>query len=251
MTTVLAIMLVMLLVGLLLGFVGAGGSGFMIAVLTVGFGYPIHLAMGTAIAAMLFTSLTGFIGQLKQKNTDVLSGILVGVTGACSSWLGSGVAFAIPAGAMKWCTSGMLIVSGLALWLRMSYAAKHPADRPAPSALRSRLSASGLGLLVGFLTGAFGIGSTPFIQLGLMLLVGLNMRTAAGTSMLVILPIAAAGAAGYYTAGGLDYKLLLTVLVGSMTGSYIGAQFTRSMPASVLKTGMIATPMIGACLLLL
>lgn len=53
------ITLVMVLLGLLLGFVGAGGSGFIISILTVVFGYPIHLALGTALAAMFFSSLSG------------------------------------------------------------------------------------------------------------------------------------------------------------------------------------------------
>jgi uncharacterized membrane protein YfcA len=241
----------MLLVGLLLGFVGAGGSGFIIAVLTVGFGYPIHLAMGTAIAAMLFTSLSGMISQLRQKNTDIPSGLLVGLTGALSSWLGSAAAFSIPDEIMKWCTAGMLIFSGLALWLRMTIA-KMQVNEPSPySALRKRTAAVCVGLIVGFLTGAFGIGSTPFIQLGLMLLVGLSIRTAAGTSMLVIIPIAAAGALGYLQAGSLSVTLLATVLAGSMTGSYIGARFTKHAPATVLKTGMVATPIAAAILLLL
>ncbi|MDQ0169450.1 putative membrane protein YfcA [Paenibacillus tundrae] len=67
------------------------------------------------------------------------------------------------------------------------------------------------------------IGSTPFIQLGLMLLLGMSMRYAAGTTMLVIIPIALAGGAGYMKIGYLDLQLLLAVVIGTMSGSYVGA----------------------------
>ncbi|OAA83524.1 hypothetical protein WY13_03311 [Clostridium ljungdahlii] len=48
------IILVMFIVGIALGFVGAGGSGFIISILTVIFGFTIHVSLGTALAAMIF-----------------------------------------------------------------------------------------------------------------------------------------------------------------------------------------------------
>lgn len=243
-----ALIVVMLFVGLLLGFVGAGGSGFMIAVLISPlFHYPIHTAMGTAIAAMAFTSLSGMISQLRAKNTDVAGGLTAGLTGAAASWCGSAAALAISPDAIRWLTAGMLLLSAGALWLRMAAAGRAGADR---ERVRRPFAAAALvGVVTGFFTGAFGIGSTPFIQLGLMLLVGLDLRKAAGTSMLVILPVSAAGAAGYWQAGSLDFGLLATVLAGSMTGAFIGAKFTRYAPAALLKTGMVGTPILAAGLL--
>lgn len=49
----------MLLLGAVIGFVGAGGAGVMITLLTVGFDVPIHTALGTSLAAMAFTTLSG------------------------------------------------------------------------------------------------------------------------------------------------------------------------------------------------
>ncbi|MBD2867824.1 sulfite exporter TauE/SafE family protein [Paenibacillus arenilitoris] len=239
----------MFAVGMLLGFVGAGGSGFILAILTVGFHYPIHAAVGTALAAMAFTSLSGAIGQLRSKNTDVAGGLLVGLTGAAAAYLGSGLSIAISPGAMKWLTGGMLALSSATLWLRLSFGKEGSAAFVSARGFRYYAMAVAVGLITGGLSGTFGIGSTPFIQIGLMFLLGLPMRTAAGTSMLVILPIAAAGAVGYYRAGLLDVPLLLTVLCGTMTGSYIGAKFTKHAPAWLLKTGMIATPVVAALIL--
>ena len=80
-----------------------------------------------------------------------------------------------------------------------------------------------LGLVTGMMAGSFGIGSAPFIQLGLMFLLGLTIQQSVGTTMLVILPIAIGGGLGYSSEGYLDHILLLQVLIGTMLGAYIGA----------------------------
>ncbi|KAF9113440.1 hypothetical protein BGX30_006936 [Mortierella sp. GBA39] len=153
-------------------------------------------------------------------------------------------------------TSGMLFASGLALWLRMAVVSRRPGASvnqapPAAKGVRYWSFALLIGVVTGMLSGLFGIGSTPFIQLGLMLLLGMPMRYAAGTTMMVIIPIALAGGAGYFTIGYLDFRLLIAVVCGTMVGSYIGAKFTKRVPARWLKTCMVITPMMGAAILLL
>lgn len=249
--TTLTLIFVMLLVGLLLGFIGAGGSGFIIAILTTGFGYPVHIAMGVALAAMLFTSLSGMISQQRQRNTDTAAGLWVGLTGAAGSIFGSRIAFLIAPEQITWFTASMLVLSSLLMWLRLTLVKQAQPLSLQRGSTGYILRAVGLGLAVGLLTGAFGIGCTPFIQLGLILLLGLDLRKAAGTSMLVILPIAAAGWLGYYQGGGFDALLLLKVLAGTMVGSYIGARFTKYAPARLLKTGVIVMPITAACVLVL
>ena len=46
-----AIIITMLVMGILLGFVGAGGAGFIIAILTLVFHIPIHVALATSLTA--------------------------------------------------------------------------------------------------------------------------------------------------------------------------------------------------------
>ena len=47
----------MLLMGGIIGFVGAGGSGVIITLLVVGFGIPIHQALAVALGSMALTTL--------------------------------------------------------------------------------------------------------------------------------------------------------------------------------------------------
>jgi len=46
-------------IGVLIGFVGAGGASLMVAILTTMFDVPVHSAIGTAILAMLFVTISG------------------------------------------------------------------------------------------------------------------------------------------------------------------------------------------------
>lgn len=64
----MAIIITMLLMGVLLGFVGAGGAGFIIAILTLVFHIPIHVALATSLTAMAFTTLSGVVSHYTEGN---------------------------------------------------------------------------------------------------------------------------------------------------------------------------------------
>ena len=115
--------------------------------------------------------------------------------------------------------------------------------------LKFWLTACGLGIVTGVLSGTFGIGATPFIQIGLLVLFSMTIYQSAGTTMLVILPIALLGGLGYMVGGYLDVPLLLKVTIGLMTGAYIGAKFTKRLPPAVLKTAMVLVPILGGLML--
>jgi uncharacterized membrane protein YfcA len=250
----LSIVLTMFAMGLLLGFIGAGGSGFIIAILTVLFKIPIHTALGTSLTAMAFTSLSGAYSHFRQGNTAVGVGLVVGIFGAIGSYIGSKIATVIPSSDLHWLTAGMLFLSSILLLIRLSLFKKAEETEMKDvkwSQPKTLMKAMVLGIAAGILSGTFGIGSTPFIQLGLLTLLGLTIRQSVGTTMLVILPIAIGGGTGYRQAGYLDWMLLMEVLVGTMTGAYVGAKFTNLAPKSVLKAAMVLTPAVAALLLLI
>jgi uncharacterized protein len=247
---VLAIALTMFVLGVLLGFVGAGGSGFIIAILTVLFGVPIHTALGTSLAAMVFTTLSGAYSHFRQGNISVKTGVIVGVFGAVASYFGSKLAGLIPVNSLHWLTGGMLLLSAVLLVARLFIVRKiKTADKKEASGLVVR--AAFVGIVTGLLSGTFGIGSAPFIQIGLLVVMGLTIRESVGTTMLVILPIALAGGVGYYFQGFLDFTLLAEVVAGTMIGSYVGAKFTALAPQPVLKSAMVITPIVAGAIMML
>jgi len=248
----MAIIITMLVLGAILGFIGAGGSGFIITILTLVFKVPIHIALGTSLTAMAFTSLSGAFSHYREGNTSVKAGIIVGLFGAAGSFVGSKIATLIPTDYMHFFTAGMLFLSSLLLIIRLFLLKKKTQleTNERMSALFV-LKAAILGIIVGMLSGTFGIGSAPFIQLGLLTVLGITLGQSVGTTLLVIIPIAIGGGIGFISEGYLDFVLLLQVLIGTMLGAYIGAKFTNLVPKVILKTAMILTPAVSALLLTL
>lgn len=248
------IVLVMFALGLLLGFIGAGGAGVVIAVLTVVFGIPIHTALGTSLSAMIFTMISGAYSHFREGNVVVKNGAAIGIFGAIGAFIGAQIAAGLPAKELKWMTACMLLLSALLLWLRIFFTNKGIFSRSeseaGPTGISFWLTASGLGLVTGVLSGTFGIGATPFIQIGLLIFFHMSIHQSAGTTMLVILPIALLGGLGYLTAGHLDVMLLFKVTIGLIVGAYIGAKFTRRLDPFILKISMVAVPVFGGLLLL-
>lgn len=72
----------MLLMGGIIGFVGAGGSGVIITLLVVGFGVPIHQALAVALGSMAFTTLSGAISHYREREVVPLTGAVLGMGGS-------------------------------------------------------------------------------------------------------------------------------------------------------------------------
>ena len=172
------ITLTMFLIGILLGFIGAGGSGFIIALLTVVFGVPIHTALGTSLAAMVFTTLSGAYSHYRQGNIDVKTGITVGAFGAIMSYLGSEIAVWIPVNSLHWLTVGMLFLSAVMLLIGLFIVNRLKDTNKRETKLTSSFLVRGasVGIVTGILSGTFGIESAPFIQLGLLIVLGLSVQ---------------------------------------------------------------------------
>ena len=79
----------MFLTGLVVGFAGVGGSGIVIAILSVVFKVPIHTALGTSLGAMGFTTLAGSYSHFRERNVAVRCGLAVGIFGAVGAYMGS------------------------------------------------------------------------------------------------------------------------------------------------------------------
>lgn len=246
------IALTMFVLGILLGFVGAGGSGFIIAILTVLFGVPIHMALGTSLAAMVFTTLAGAYSHFRQGNISLQTGLFVGGFGAVASYFGSKLAGFIPVHSLHWLTAGMLFLSAVILLVRLFIfqKIKGNSEKETMSATQFISRAAVVGGITGLLSGTVGIGAAPFIQIGLLVIMGLSLKQSVGTTMLVILPIALAGGAGYYLQGYLNFTLLLEVVAGTMIGSYAGAKFTALAPQMLLKSAMVLTPIVAGAMML-
>ena len=112
------LMLTMLMLGLLLGFIGAGGSGIIIALLVTVFGIPIHAAIGTAVPVMFFTVLTGSLSHFREGNMFLRKGLLVGLFGGIGAYLGMRLTPFINPNVLMLFTVSVLTLSGILIWAK-------------------------------------------------------------------------------------------------------------------------------------
>jgi uncharacterized membrane protein YfcA len=87
----------------------------------------------------------------------------------------------------------------------------------------------------GALSGLFGVGGGILIVPGLVLLLGMGQRQAHATSLAAIIPIAAAGAAGYTLEGAVDWLAAGLLTLGSAAGAIVGTQLLRRVPERALR----------------
>lgn len=244
------IILSMFLLGLTIGFVGVGGAGIVIAILTVCFGVPIHTALGTSLGAMIFTTMSGVVSHFRERNIVLKEGLVVGIFGGVGAYAGVQLATIISARELAWLTASMLYVCAGLVMIRMFYSFRGIMEIQTDDGWKFWLASCIVGLVCGILSGTFGIGAAPFIQIGLLFCFNLTIQQVAGTTMLVLIPIAFMGGLGYLLEGYLDLILFLQVVVGLMTGAYIGAKFTRRLPVFALKVAFVVMPLFAATLLM-
>ncbi len=119
---------------------------------------------------------------------------------------------------------------------------RHPKGRPGPRGLLERLRVyfpvaatavnplviSGLGAVVGFLSGVFGVGG-GFLMTPLLIFIGIPAAVAAATDAAQITAGASSGAISHARLGNVDFKMGLAMVAGSWPGGFLGVQIVHAL----------------------
>jgi uncharacterized membrane protein YfcA len=241
-----------LAVGVVLGFIGAGGAGVLVALLTTAFGLNIHTAIGTALAAMCFLTISGAISHAREGNVAPRVAIIVGLSGMIGAAVGAQFSTGIPEDILQ-------IIAGLALWvlafLVWLRSRLHPVDGAGDPKLvgrdrRDAAASMGIGVTGGVASAFFGIGMTPYIQLGLLTALKLPLRITIGTTMTALVFISAGGATSLAESGNISVKHLIGSVIGLSIGSFFGARLTRRLSPGILRRTITFVPVVAGAMLL-
>lgn len=244
----------MFAIGVLIGFIGAGGAGVTVSVLTLVFHLPIHQAVGTALAAMVFTTISGALSHYREGNVAIRPGLIIGAAGMVGAVIGAQIGQSIPEATLQILAGFALWFLAFLVWLRTQFRKEvaHIPKMP-PSADLTRLQVAtggGLGVAGGMASAFFGVGMAPFVQLGMLTIMRLPLIVSVGTTMLALSLISLSGSAALATQGNVRWLYLVGVIAGMTSGSYVGAKFTRRAPVNVLRWAIILTPFVAGTMLL-
>lgn len=234
-----------LFAGFVAGLLGVGGGLIIVPVLTFIFAaqhfpeqYVMHLALGTSLASIIFTSISSLRAHHAHRavNWKVWREITPGIVSG--TLLGSVLAAYLPAYFLKAFFAGFLFYAGTQMLLDI---------KPKPSReLPGRPGMFAAGNVIGAVSSLVGIGggtlSVPF-----MTWCNIKLHQAIGTSAAIGLPIAAAGAAGYIANGlnvsglpphslGFVYlPALAAIVAASVLTAPLGAKAAHRLPVAKLK----------------
>lgn len=88
----IALVVVGVATGILAGLIGVGGGVIVVPILMLAFGTSDLVAKGTSLLMMIPTAISGTIGNLRNRNVDLVAAALVGVSACTTTALGAWLA---------------------------------------------------------------------------------------------------------------------------------------------------------------
>lgn len=233
-------------IGLLLGLIGGGGSILTVPVLVYLLGQDVHEATATSLAIVGATAIAGAVPHARAGRVALGTALLFG---------GAGIGGAFAGVALNRLVSGpvLLVLFGLLMLLvaaRMLRGRPGPIDADAPVGRWPVAVASGL--VVGVMTGFFGVGGGFLIVPALVLVLGYPMRMAIGTSLVIIAINSAAGLLAQVGSGTVDLSLAALFIAGGLAGAAAGGRLADRVDDRRLARGFalfivaVAVFLIGA-----
>jgi uncharacterized membrane protein YfcA len=245
-------------VGVLVGITGVGGGSLMTPLLILLFGVHPATAVGTDL---LYAATTKSAGTL-----------IHGFAGSID-W---GVVWRLAVGSLpvtvitlvvlshidrRGATASSLIttVLGIALFLtsavllfRKRIVARYGARLGAFDSRRTTLFTIAMGGAIGFLVSISSVGAGAIGAMGLVLLYPrMPMARIVGSDIAHAVPLTLLAGFGHWMLGSTDWRLLGTLLIGSLPGIVIGSYYCSRVPEGALRTVLAITLTVVACKLLM
>ncbi len=237
------------LIGLSLGAIGGGGSILTVPILVYIIGQDAHAATATSLAVVGTTALAGAIPHWRAGRVSLATALPFGAAGVAGAFAGAWANHLLPG----WLILGLFGVLMLVVAILMFTGKKAKSTTPTTEVASwdRWVRIIGAGLLVGVMTGFFGVGGGFLIVPALVLVLGLSMRTAVGTSLVVIAINSASGLVAHLRYGGLDLITSGLFIVGGALGAIIGARVSHRLDEQRLQRAFaVFIALVGLWLML-
>jgi len=238
----ISIIIAGLITGMLLGVFGSGGSIITMPALLYLLDVEPKSAIAMSLGIVAVTATITAMQHWRHGNVDLRITAVFGLFGVIGTYFGALLGLITP------------VIIQLSIFALVMYAAAWKMLKPEPQQHRSvgamavDLTADNTdtlnythiaihGIAVGILTGIVGVGGGFLIVPALVLLSGLAMKKAVGTSLGIVSLKSFAGFAGYAGSVAIDYQMMAIFTIIAVTGSIVGSQLGHHLPADLLKRG--------------
>lgn len=214
--------------GLVSGLFGVGGGIVMVPAAVFLLGATFHVAKAASLLVITLVTALGIWEHRKEQHVNLLLGALLGAGGVGGSLFAVYMAEGLGEGALRFLFGLVLVAAGLRLWFEVK-ALRH-------AGWAQWMLAPLIGFAAGLLAGLFGIGG-GVLMVPAMVLLGVPMHTAVGTSLVAVLTNSAVGTAGHLQLGygGSIAELGLPLAAGAAVGITAGARLASRTQARSLR----------------
>ncbi|HEX5057267.1 MAG TPA: sulfite exporter TauE/SafE family protein [Gammaproteobacteria bacterium] len=243
-------------VGFVVGMTGVGGGSFMTPIL-LGFGFPPTTAIGTDLLYAAITKSGGIVTHARQGSVEwkIVGLLVVGcvpasiiITLLLRHFQKTGFDFT---DLLKQTLGIMLVLTSLVLLFRsFLIRERHQlADSHSGVGEFERRHAGWLTILMGIFLGVAvtlsSVGAGAFGATALMMLYPrMPMIRVIGTDLAYAVPLTAAAGFGHMQLGHVDYRLLLSLIIGSLPCIWLGTKVAGLVPEKIMQRIMAAILML-------
>jgi uncharacterized membrane protein YfcA len=216
-------------IGSVLGFVGAGGAMLTVPILVYGFGFAPHQASVAAIAVVIVAALSGIYPRFKSGEILIKEPLIISALGIFANVGAAQIVGKISDELLITGFSAVIIFAGITMLGKPIDAP----EKPIPLPILIFLS-----LVIGSLTGFFGIGGGFLAIPVLVLAFNTPQNKAAGTSLLIIILNSVIALLAHYPMWGeVDWKIPLYMALSAVfIGNLAGKISAKTKPALLRKS---------------
>lgn len=240
------LMVIMLLVGATLGLLGSGGSLITLPVLVYVAGIPASQAVVMSLTIVGLVSTVGAVVQGQKRGVDLRAVTVFAVVGGIGAIVGSRLTHVLSDAALMAGFGLLMVVVAIRVLV-----VRGPAN--AGAVLQWRLvPCSGAALVVGVLTGFFGVGGGFLIVPALLWCAGTDIKRAVPTSLAVVALNATVGLAGHLHAARIPVLTTTACVAAAAVGVLIGSRLSDRVASGALQRAFAGVVLIlGVTLLIL
>jgi len=215
--------------------IGFGGGIFMVPILVTIFHYPLALAVGSVMSALVFSSVIATVRLRKRGHIDFKMGVMLEIPTIAGVVLGSVLLAYLSTAGLEILFSVFVFILGLSFWLKRPKTGAAPASRGRLINLDRWKLILFFGLFAGTLAGLFGIGG-GFLKTPIMLKVfKMPVKVATATALFMILITSLTGSVSHFMQGHIQLSMAWPVVAGFVGGAIAGSRLTPSIHDDVLE----------------
>ncbi len=223
--------------GILSGLFGVGGGVITTPGIQVLLGGAPYIALGTPLPVIIPTAIVGGYTYSRADEVSWRALRFAAGPGVVAAVLGAWFTAAIDPHWLLLVTAVLIGWQAVRVWQGARYTA-----RPRGSITAWQYAA--IGGMTGFVSGLLGVGGGIVFVPVVTTMLGMPLKRALGTSLVLIASIAVPGTLVHAALGHIDWRIFLVLTIGVVPGARIGARFALGARERTLRT------MVGVFLLL-